>query len=384
MLFNSYTYLAFLTLCVVLYWTAPERWRLTLLILFGSLFYLDYSPIYFLLILGLACTVFAAGRHRLTGRSDHAIGACVLLVLLVFILFKYEHLFIATIFGGTRAEGALGLIMPLGISFFIFEFIHYLTDIARGKIRIHPPGEFFAFTLFFPTMISGPIKRFQPFVQSLSSLRFRPDLFWQGTLLIIAGFFQKYVLADPLIQFTANLAHPEVIPTTLGAQGGLFAYSLRLYWDFAGLSNVAIGSALLFGITVPQNFHLPYLSRDIQDFWRRWHMSLSSWVRDYIYITLGGNRRGKVMTLLNLTLAMTIVGLWHGAGWNFAVWGLYHGIGLSLHRLWYAYGPRWHGFVWSVIGWISTFLFVTIGWAFFVTQTFSDSLLLLSKAFPIF
>jgi alginate O-acetyltransferase complex protein AlgI len=274
--------------------------------------------------------------------------------------------------------------LPLGISFFTFEFVHYLIDAYRGKIPDHSPLTFFGFTFFFPTLVSGPIKRFQPYAASIHENVFKAQEFWAGILLIFLGYSQKYMFADPLIPFTSILEHPEALPSTFSAASGLFLYSLRIYFDFAGLSNIAIGSALLFGILVPRNFNNPYFSPDIQQFWRRWHMSLGSWVLDYIYIPLGGNRGGKIRTTVNLVAAMVIIGIWHGAGWNFAVWGLYHGLGLAAHRVWRSFVPASDLLIARILGTIGTFVFVTIGWAFFVTSSLTDSFLLLSKAFPLF
>ncbi len=385
MLFNSYSYPVFLILSVLLFWSVPSRWRLAVLFVAGVIFYASHSVLALLLISGTALVVYAAGQGLLRGTlPSRRVWQPILLVVLLFILLKYSALIastIASIRGGTPGS-VTALFLPLGISFFTFEFIHYLTDIHRGEIREHGFWEFMVFTFFYPTLVSGPIKRFEAFTDSLRNHRWNASYVYQGCVLILLGYAQKYILADPLIPFTEPLGAPAFLPSRLSAAMGLVFYSFRIYFDFAGLSNIAIGSALLFGILVPKNFSYPYLRPNIQLFWNNWHMSLSSWVRDYIYITLGGSRRGAIWTLTNLLLAMLVVGIWHGASWNFAVWGVYHGMGLVVHRLWLQAG--WHfprNVFGSVLGVLCTFLFVTIGWAFFVTSSLTDSLVLLQKIF---
>lgn len=384
--FNSFSYPAFLAATVALFWILPVKLRTYFLIAVGVLFYVSHTPSSFVVIALLSLFTFVIGQTLLR-TPDRRVMRTVLaiaFIVLVFALFKYEAMIahsVNAVFGTTYSP--LKIAMPLGISFFVFEFIHYVIEIHRGHITRHSMKDFAAFALFFPTMVSGPIKRFEQFRESLSTLGWKPEYAYRGVQLIVLGYAQKYVFADPLIPFTQHLAHPEVLDSMTSALGGLFFYAFRIYFDFAGLSNIAIGSALLFGILVPKNFNNPYARPNIQLFWNNWHMSLSSWVRDYVYITLGGNRRGEVFTLLNLTISMMIVGLWHGASWNFVVWGLYHGVGLSVHRLWKKAGlSLGSSFIGRIIGVVLTFLFVMVGWAFFVTDSLSDSILLLQKAFP--
>lgn len=385
--FNSYSYPAFLLLTVLLYWRFPRAWRPGLLILLGVVYYAAHDAKSLLLIAGLALLTYAVGRiaqHR-TAHPGICTAASVTLLVLVLVYFKYAGLLASTLgfFLGQRVS-VTSIALPLGISFFTFEFIHYIVESARGRITAHRARDFFAFAFFFPTLISGPIKRFQQFHSSLAELRWRPEMFFTGALFLLLGYGQKYLLADPLIPFTQALAYPELL-TWFSACGGLLLYSFRIYFDFAGLSNIAVGSAMLLGILVPKNFEAPYLSTDLQEFWQRWHMSLSSWVRDYIYITLGGSRRGMIMTAVNLLIVMTVVGLWHGSGWNFAAWGIWHGCGLAVHRLWRGAGNAFGSSLPErILGMLLTFSFVTVGWAFFVTTSLHDSLRLLSILFTSF
>lgn len=385
--FNSYSYPAFLLLTVLLYWRLPRAWRPGLLILLGVVYYAAHDAKSLLLIGGLALLTYAVGRillHR-TAHPGICTAASVTLLVLVLTYFKYAGL-LASTFGSflSQPSSVPSIALPLGISFFTFEFIHYIVESGRGKIAPHRARDFFVFAFFFPTLISGPIKRFQQFHTSLDELRWRPEMFYTGTLFLLLGYGQKYLLSDPLIPFTQALAYPDLL-TWFSASGGLLLYSFRIYFDFAGLSNIAVGSAMLLGILVPKNFDSPYLSTNLQDFWQRWHMSLSSWVRDYVYITLGGSRRGMIITSVNLLIVMAVVGLWHGSGWNFAAWGIWHGCGLAVHRLWRGAGNAFGSSLPErILGLLLTFSFVTVGWAFFVTTSLHDSIRLLSILFTSF
>lgn len=377
MLFNSFLYPLFLAVVTTVHWLLPARFRIMFLIAAGCLFFAASDMHSFLLMLVLGSITWVTGvRVRQGNRRLAFVGIAVMVVTLV--AFKYAGMLVSSTNFLTGSRLSLpGWALPLGISFFTFEFVHYLADSYRGLIPTHRLRDFVAFTFFFPTLVSGPIKRFQTFETSLIDTRFQPAMFWTGIVWILVGYAQKYLIADPLIPFTSVLAHPEAISTQLAAASGLVLYSIRIYADFAGLSSIAIGSALLLGIVVPKNFHHPYFSPDIQQFWRRWHMSLGSWVRDYLYIPLGGNRVGFPRQMINLIIVMVIVGLWHGAGWNFATWGLYHGLGLAAHRIWRLYVPAMP----RVLGIVFTFAFVTIGWAFFATRSLNDSFLLLGRIF---
>lgn len=378
MLFNSYAYPAFLLLCVAAYWLLPKAVRPWLLIAAGMVFYALHSIASLALVLVLCTIVFAV--LGLPSARSLGLAAC-LLVLSTLAYFKYGRLLADTVH---LPSSWVDIAMPLGISFFTFELIHLLVDQRRNKLDEVSMRDFLAFIFFFPSLLAGPIKRFQQFSASLSASRIRPEYLYWGIGLLVLGYTQKYLLADPLIPFTRTLAHPSALATQTSAAAGLFLYSLRIYFDFAGLSNIAIGSALLFGILLPRNFRSPYLSPNLIDFWGRWHMSLGHWVRDYIYIPLGGSRVGIPRQMINLLISMTVVGIWHGASWNFAVWGLYHGLGLAVCHTWRRIrGKRSAGLLSRILGCIGTFAFVTIGWAFFVTSSFGDSLILLSLIFGL-
>lgn len=229
----------------------------------------------------------------------------------------------------------LPIILPLGISFFVFEFIHYLSDIFKGDKPIVSPMKFALFAAFFPSQIAGPIKRYQDFEkQEVDNAVFDRELFWSGILRISQGMFKKVALGDnlaPIVQ--VGFANPAQM-STFDAWLCMAAFSFQIYFDFSGYSDIAIGSARVLGFRLPENFSLPYLATSLRGFWRRWHISLSTWLRDYLYIPLGGSRKGNFRAHLNLIITMLLGGLWHGAAWHFVIWGAMHGTGLVVNHVW--------------------------------------------------
>jgi alginate O-acetyltransferase complex protein AlgI len=260
--------------------------------------------------------------------------------------------------------------MPLAISFFTFEFVHYLTDVYLGKGEaVRNPFKFAIFCIFFPSIVSGPIKRFQPFLAQLEEGLPRPPggKALVGLAQVLLGFFKKLVIADNATMVIHLLEKRTDL--TFGPVCLLMALlSVRILFDFSGYSDIAIGLGKMIGLDLPVNFNFPYISESITEFWRRWHMSLSSWIRDYIYIPLGGNRVGLARKFLNLMVTMFVCGLWHGASWHFGLWGMYHGAGLALHSRWEKSDP---GQKWAVLPfsrWINiavTNVFVAYGWLLF-------------------
>lgn len=388
MLFNSHIYILFLLAGCALYWLIAERYRKFFLIILGLVFYAYHDVGYLFLILALSFFTYYIGNILLKGagsvKGKFIFGFSAITLSLVF--FKYANLLLSTINSLGFSFGLLDIVMPLGISFFTFEFIHYLFEIYKGNIKSSNLPAFLSFSLFFPSLVSGPIKRFERFQEQVSTIVFRPKYFYYGVLFIILGYVQKYFIADNFIPLTRELAHPETLKSSFAALKQLYFYSLRIYFDFSGMSHIAIGSGFLFGIVLPQNFNYPYFSANMSDFWRRWHISLSDWVRDYIYIPLGGNRNGFILMACYLLAAMFISGLWHGANWNFAIWGLWQGLGIVLHKIYKKYfrfeiENKRFAFLYKAVCIFLTFNFVTFGWIFFVTSSFSDSMVFFSKIF---
>jgi alginate O-acetyltransferase complex protein AlgI len=372
MIFNELSYfLLFLLPAVVLFHRSAPTLKPWVISAFGAAFFVYYGYLHFGGLWGALC-VLLFGWEIVTSRLYRPGSRwCIFgIVQAVAILFVFKYLTFAT---GTWNDLArlmhlppltanVRRLLPLGVSFFTFEFIHFAADSYLGKTGPVTLREYSAFILFFPSMVAGPIKRIQDFLPKLRSARFDPALAQQGVTRILAGLAKKHVLADTFTLFSDQLATPKLYAAS-GPQIALWvlAYGGKIYFDFSGYSDIAIGSSYLFGLGIPENFNWPYASPNIGEFWRRWHISLSNWIRDYVYIPLGGSRLGNGRTALNLLVAFGISGLWHGAAYNFVAWGLWHGALLVVHRTW-----RTSGFTMpDALAIPATFAAVNLGWAFF-------------------
>ena len=299
--------------------------------------------------------------------------------------FKYAPL-AALLFNGERREfGAwlMSIPLPIGISFYTFENISLLVDVLRKKREGEPPFvqrsrplhflHSALFVAFFPHLVSGPILKADTFMPQIGAGRRWTDISWTPIFkAMVLGFFLKMVVADNIKEVTVLMNYPQFVGySSLTLILLLFAYSVQIFSDFAGYSLIAIGLAGLFGYDLPRNFNYPYISASLGEFWRRWHISLSSWLRDYLYFPLGGSRRGRWRTYTNLFLVMAIGGLWHGAAWSFAIWGLYHGLGLATERF---VQETWPSLPARVPRWLSAagvFIFISAGWLLFRLPDFS-------------
>jgi alginate O-acetyltransferase complex protein AlgI len=391
-IFNTWVYGVFLAVTFCSYWLAPARWRPWGLTAFGAYFYWYYYPPHLIFILLMTLLVFAlawmlppgAGRRR---RLWFVLGATGCLGTLAY--FKYQGFlfdsaaWVLGVAGVRTGFDPPQLRAPLAISFFTFEYVHYLIEVYRGSFAPAGPRDFGLFIMFFPTLICGPIKRFQQFnPQEYAQRAIDPRNVNYGLERILFGLAKKMLIADRLAPYCAPVfAHPEA-HTWVHLWLGVYAYAMQIYFDFSAYSDIAIGSARLFGYTVQENFNYPYLRSNIAQFWRNWHMSLTSWIMDYLYVPLGGNRRGTARVAWNRFISMTLCGLWHGASFHFAVWGMYHGIGLNIYRAYQAVRTRlgWRTsgnghWLLHALGVVFTFHFVCIGWVLFVCD--------LDKAWPM-
>ncbi|MFC4769475.1 MBOAT family O-acyltransferase [Effusibacillus consociatus] len=385
MIFNTWAFGLFLLLTVVVYWCLPGKWRHVFLLIASFLFYAYYFPPYTFLILFMALVVYGLslimtsrmGRWR---KTVFILGIVFCLSFLVY--YKYTKMILRTwnelaaVFQGPILS-IPDLLVPLGLSFFVFEFVHYLADSYKGKAEKVSITEFGLFAMFFPTLVAGPIKRFQPFIDQLRRIRFSWDHFTVGLQRIVIGIAKKVMIADPMDHFLHPLFKPHSA-TDAELYAAVLAYAIKIYADFSGYSDIAIGAARLFGYQIPENFLYPYFRRNIAEFWNHWHISLSSWIRDYIYIPLGGSRGTLAFAIRNSLIAMALSGLWHGASWNFVVWGLWHGMGLAGLRIW-NYGLKQAGIPKEKLSFLTpfsvllTFSFVCVGWVFFVVTNLSDA-----------
>ncbi|MGD0678779.1 MAG: MBOAT family O-acyltransferase [Polyangiaceae bacterium] len=382
MIFNEATYyLFFLAPAVGIFHLLARDRRIDLvrlrsyvLSVFGILFFVYYGYSHFGGWKGSAAVgifIWELITSRLYRRQSKWCLFGIVQSVLILLAFKYLG-FLSNIWNDLCGPGALRLRnlpafgLPLGISFFTFEFIHFAADTYWGRVQRRPPGAYAAFIFFFPTMVAGPIKRFGEFEPELEHARGDPTLFAQGVTRILAGLAKKQVLADTFTLWSDKL-NTDALYAASPSQIAVWicAYGMKIYMDFSGYSDVAIGSGYLFGIRIPENFDWPYASRSITEFWRRWHISLGRWIFDYIYVPLGGSRRGEARTALNLLATFAISGLWHGAAYNFLAWGLWHGAMMIVHRVWrrWSRGPK--GPFWDVCALAMTFVGVNVGWAFF-------------------
>lgn len=287
--------------------------------------------------------------------------------------FKYTNFFVQEMNNILHSDiHVFEIILPLGISYYTFQQVAYLVDCSRNKTHESNFVDYCLFVTFFPRLIAGPIVRYNEMMPQFKRIRnYVPD--WRniamGLCIFFMGLFKKVVIADSFAVW-ANLGFDsDKALTFVEAWGSSLSYTFQLYYDFSGYSDMAIGAALLFNIRLPINFNSPYKAADIQDFWRRWHITLSRWLRDYLYIPLGGSRSGNLRTYGNIMVTFLLAGLWHGAGWTFIIWGGLHGAALVACRLWKRTGFKLDAFT----GWFTTFLFVNFAWVFFRAPTFSDS-----------
>lgn len=399
MTFISLTYALFLLIVLGIYWTVQQQWlRMWAILAASVVFYSSLQVQYLPLLLAAAWITFRLGRAIAVPadwRNDDwefaqqdwnqrrlqllwfGIGLNVLLLF----SFKYVPFVLSSIGGVVGADQLIQtadwtqehLIAPLGLSFFSFECIAYLVDVYRGAPAAQQFLRFSAYKLFFAKLISGPITRYHTFAAQAQQQTFPSlDRLTEGLWLIACGAVKKGLLADN-IAIVVNLSFQNLQRAGSGDLWlATFAYGLQLYLDFSGYVDMARGSAILLGFNLPPNFDFPYFATSLADFWRRWHMTLGDWLRNYLYFPLGGSRRGLARTCLNLMIVMTIAGIWHGAAWGFIVWGVLHGIGLVIHRLTEALSQRvaalqqfWQSVVGILLAWLITQLTVFFSWIFF-------------------
>ena len=377
MVFSSNIFIfAFLPIFLICYYLMPFRGRSALILAFSYAFYAWWRPDFLGLLVGVSVVSYgfalAIEAAQNEARRYRMLTIGVTLNLMALAYFKYANFGVATMnsllnglgFGNISFTHVL---LPIGLSFYIFHAISYLVDIYR---REAPPAsnliDFAAFIAMFPHLVAGPVLRYNLLASQFKSRVHSWERFSRGTIVFMVGFCKKVLIADTVAPL-ADAAFNAHSPTLADAWLGSFAYTIQLFFDFSGYTDMAIGLALMIGFVFPENFNDPYTSKSITEFWKRWHMSLSSWLREYLYIALGGNRHGVARTYLNLFLTMLLGGLWHGANWTFIVWGAWHGGILAAERYWKerfvkpvfpAWVSGWFAIVW-------TMLLVMIGWVLF-------------------
>jgi alginate O-acetyltransferase complex protein AlgI len=402
-LFNSYVFIfAFLPVVLAVYaWLRryPERgWAIAWLVIASLFYFAWWKPAFLLLLLGSVAANYLFGRALINGRLSARAARAVLIGGIAFNLallgyFKYAMFFMQTLndlFGAGLTVPKI--ILPIGISFITFQKIAFLVDAHRGLVRNFSLRNYALFVTFFPQLIAGPIvhhaEMMPQFDRSRSGHKFAPDLA-VGLSIFCVGLFKKVVVADSLAVYAdAGYGMLKVGQPLdfVSAWITVLAYSFQLYYDFSGYSDMAVGLGRMFGIRLPVNFHSPYKATGIIDFWRRWHMTLSRFLRDYLYIPLGGNRAGSLRRSLNIAIVMLLGGLWHGANWTFVVWGGVHGVLLALNHAWHQIpASRWRLFTSVPAAWVFmalTFLAVSLAWVPFRADTLADAGRMLATLFP--
>ena len=344
MIFASPIFLfLFLPLFLAAYYLTPQRWRSATILLGSSVFYAwwraDFLILLYAIIFWNWLVALWIEKWRDTPRALWILRLGIAADLLTLGYFKYWNFGVNSFFAifmkaGAHPSGVFAqVILPIGISFFVFHGISYIVDVWRKDTpATRNLFNFAAFITLFPHLIAGPVLRYKDLAWQFHNRRHSPEIFAEGSYRFMQGFIKKVLIADTVAPL-ADAAFALDIPSTADAWLGCFAYTVQLYFDFAGYSEMAVGLALMMGFRFIENFNTPYISQSITEFWRRWHISLSTWLRDYLYIPLGGNRKGPVRTYVNLLLTMLLGGLWHGANWTFILWGGWHGALLSVERL---------------------------------------------------
>ena len=376
MLFPTFTFALFFIVVLTVGWLMPGRrawWKLFMLA--ASYFFYGYWDVRFVGLIAASTVLNQTAatwlpRLERPGARRAVVSLAVAANLASLGFFKYAGFFVDSAESALQGLGVaadlplLNIILPVGISFFTFQAISYVLDVYRGDAEPAKPLDFAVYLAFFPQLVAGPIVRAHELIPQLNQPRtLRHSDFTRAVVLIAAGLFKKMVVATYLAEALVDdvFAFPERF-SSLEVLLGVYGYAVQIYADFSGYTDIAIGVALLLGIRLPENFNQPYRADSIQDFWRRWHMSLSRWLRDYLYIPLGGNRGGELRRDRNLLLTMLLGGLWHGAAWPFVLWGLFHGLGLLVER---RLGLRLPGIVARLV----TFHFVCFGWILFRAES---------------
>jgi len=377
-LFLTHWFLLYVLILLPLYWLVPGRTLRRIVLLSGCVVFHTHfaGPAGVLPIVALGFFTYWAGRFR----SRAACRVMVLANVLALVYYKYALFLCKQVVGavwpeavqfGTTSPFLKEIVPPLAISFFVFEYVHYLLDVAKGDAPLRDPIDFALFSVFWPSIVAGPVKRYQEFMPALEAglAHTAATSVAEGLLRVALGYAKK-VVADNL---TAYITFATARYDTMTLEWRWFVVlciGTRILLDFSGYTDMAVGFARMHGIRLPENFNWPYFSRSIVEFWRRWHMSLSRWIRDYVYIALGGNRLGVVRTAVNGLLTFALCGLWHGAGYNFLVWGVLHGAGLAAATNYRRLGRPGRSLGWVFdhappVGWALTTVFVFLGWLFF-------------------
>lgn len=388
MFFNSLDFVFFFLLFAIFFFVLPAKYRWVLLLAGSYFFYMYWKWEFIFLIIISTLIDYYCGRamsQKATKKERKPfllISLCSNLGILFF--FKYFDFFSASInvITGSSFSG-LNLILPMGISFYTFQTLAYSIDIYRGNITYEKHlGRFAIYVTFFPQLVAGPIERADKLLPQFQSNAQKLDYsrVTSGLTQMLIGFFKKVVVADTLAIYVNHVYGSHDLYTGFTLLLATYFFAIQIYCDFSGYTDIAIGGARILGYDLMENFRTPYFAKSITEFWRRWHISLSTWLRDYLYIPLGGNRQNKLLTYRNLMITMLLGGLWHGAAWNFVIWGGLHGFYLAIER-WFNFRQQIEkgNQIIKLLGGLLTFHLVCLSWVFFRAETFDQAMSILGR-----
>ncbi len=394
MLFNSMAFAMFLPVVFVTYWMIPQKYKGALLLVASYYFYMSWNPKYVVLIFATTvvsyCAAITIERKVISSSRIMVVGASVF-CLGILIIFKYMGFLselLSTVAGLLAIQlhpVTLNLLLPVGISFYTFQTMSYVIDVYKGRVPAeHNFIVYATFISFFPQLVAGPIERSTNLIPQIKAeKRFDYELAIYGARQMLWGFFKKIAVADVVAVYVDNAYKELTRCTSFDLCIAIFFFTIQIYCDFSGYSDIAIGTAKLFGIRLMKNFNSPYFSTSIKEFWSRWHISLSTWFRDYVYIPLGGNRCSRCRTSINVMITFLTSGLWHGANWTFVFWGGMHGIAHVIENFMQQrihVGEKQSFFV-KVFSWVLIFGFCNIAWVFFRADSINDALYVIGSAF---
>ena len=393
MVFNSWQFAAFLPVVFAVYWLMPHKYRWMLILCSSYYFYLSAGLKYVVLLIVTTAITYETGiwveRTKEPKKKKAIITISISICLACLAVFKYSNFIVSSIsdvfalFSIKFHPTTLKIVLPLGISFYTFNVVSYMVDVYRGRIPAeHHFGVYAAFVAYFPKLISGPIERAKPMLNQLKvekTFDYKQGL--DGSKLFLWGLFKKIVVADTLVIYVDLIFNSITQHSGFALVLAAVFFSIQIYCDFSGYSDMACGVSKLLGIELMENFRSPYFSTSIKEFWSKWHISLSTWFRDYVYIPMGGNRVGKVKRYFNILVTFLASGLWHGANWTYVLWGGLHGIAqitekqLGIRTVRYKRGATW------LFKALVVFIFVTAAWVFFRADSFSNAMYLFANMF---
>ncbi|MCQ2497641.1 MAG: MBOAT family protein [Lachnospiraceae bacterium] len=394
MLFNSFSFAIFLPIVFAIYWLLPHKFRWILLLIASYYFYMSWNVKYVILILFTTAVSYFAAIY-IEKAKDKKRKKCVLIwaaLLCLGVLFFFKYFNFATesisnilsLFTIQISPLTINLLLPVGISFYTFQTLSYVIDVYKGEVKAERHFGYYAtFISFFPQLVAGPIERTRNLLPQIKERHlFDYSEATYGLKLMAWGYFKKIVIADTLSRYVGTVYdNPQQFTGFSLVLASLF-FTIQIYCDFSGYSDIAVGTAKLLGINLMNNFQSPYFSQSVKEFWSRWHISLSTWFRDYIYIPMGGNRVGKAKKIRNLMVTFLVSGLWHGANWTYVVWGGLHGLAQSIENLFVS--KKKQSELTGRIKWgrvALVFMFSTVAWVFFVSNSLSDAIYVFQHAF---